>query len=141
MLLTRALLTIKHIPPVIITIINPLISAVSYLFNNPRAVGMLSDIIHTCPELIHILFVISDIICTVVCLPELVDMINRVITTVLIVGTRCWLLPTQSSANENWGQPYYRLDILAYTKLRLKLISDIKNGFSFAYSFDICAKI
>ena len=86
MLLNRVLVIEHLMVPVSIAVVDPLLLTVTYLFYSPWSVRMLGLVIDTCKHLSHIVIVVSGILLTSVSLPELVDCINRPVTSCLIVS-------------------------------------------------------
>ena len=74
--LRRTSLPIQHIPPVVVSVINPLPFTVSDYFHRPWTARVLGLVVHACQKLVHILIGVLDIVLTIVGLPEFVDRID-----------------------------------------------------------------
>ena len=98
-LLHGALLAEEHVPPVVVAVVDPLLAAVAHLFDDPRTVGVFGLVVHTRQQLLHVVVVVVDVFRTAVLdLPETVDLVNRPVTAVFIVGRRRGFLPAETAA-------------------------------------------
>ena len=61
-LLNRVTVIEEHVPPVVVTIVAPLVQAVDCTLHNPRTVRILGLVIYTGEKLLHIVLVILHIL-------------------------------------------------------------------------------
>ena len=96
--LRRTPLPVQHVPPVVVSVIDPLPSSVSDDFHSPRTARVFGLVVHTGQKLVHVFVRVIDVVRTVVGLPEFVDRVHRPVAAVFIVGGSSRFLPTETSA-------------------------------------------
>ena len=101
MLLHRVLVVEHVVPPVEVTVVQPLVHSVANLFDDPRTVRVLDLVVHSGEEPLHIGIIVEDIVGTLRCLAELVDRIDGPVTPGLIIGGGSRLFPAPASAVTN----------------------------------------
>ena len=101
MLLCRMVISILHVPPVVVSVVYPLLTAVSFFFHYPRTVGILCLIVYTGKQLLHVVICIVYVQSTRIGFPELVDGVNRPVSGCFIIGRSSRSFPSEASAISN----------------------------------------
>ena len=101
MLLCRMVISILHVPPVVVSVVYPLLTAVSFFFHYPRTVGILCLIVYAGKQLLHVVICIVYVQSSRVGFPELIDSVNRPVSGCFIIGRSGRSFPSEASAISN----------------------------------------
>ena len=111
-LLYRMLIAVHVVVPVIVAVVDPLFLAIPYFLDYPRAVRVLSDIVHTGQQFHHVPVCIFDVVGSGLCLPEFVVGIDGPVTSGFIIRRGRRFFPAPSSAETHRCLSIFRLTFL-----------------------------
>ena len=108
-LLDRMAVVKQHMPPVIISVIQPLIFPISGFPDHPGALRILRGIIDTEQQLLHVVVIVLQVLARTGSRPEFIDGIDRPIAPGLIIGRSGRPFPAHTTAIRHNRIPFFVL--------------------------------